>query len=236
MKMLEVRDLHVHYGNIHALKGLDLEVEEGEIVSLIGANGAGKTTLLTSIMCQIQRTKGEVRFMDKTTAGMTPPMIVRQGMTMVPEGRRVFPRSSVQDNLLLGAYTQKDRGLIKKELVSVFELFPRLEERKNQVAGTLSGGEQQMLAMGRALMSRPKLLLLDEPSMGLAPIIVSQIFETIKRINKNGTTVMLVEQNANQALRIANRGYVIETGEVVLADTGANLLSNQRVKDAYLGS
>ncbi len=236
MKMLEVRDLHVHYGNIHALKGLNLEVEEGEIVSLIGANGAGKTTLLTAIMCQVPRTKGEVRLMDKATAGMTPPMIVRRGMTMVPEGRRVFPRSTVLDNLLLGAYTQKDRGLIKTELASVFELFPRLEERKNQVAGTLSGGEQQMLAMGRALMSRPKLMLLDEPSMGLAPIIVSQIFETIKRINKGGTTVMLVEQNANQALRIANRGYVIETGEVVLADTGANLLSNQKVKDAYLGS
>ncbi|HWP51071.1 MAG TPA: ABC transporter ATP-binding protein [Clostridia bacterium] len=234
--MLEVKDLHVHYGNIHALKGLSLEVEEGEIVSLIGANGAGKTTLLTSIMSQIPRTKGEVSFVGKSIAGMTPPAIVRQGMTMVPEGRRVFPRSSVMDNLLLGAYARKDKSEIKKELAVVFELFPRLEERKTQVAGTLSGGEQQMLAMGRALMSRPKLMLLDEPSMGLAPIIVSQIFETIKRINKSGTTVMLVEQNANQALRIANRGYVIETGEVVLSDTGANLLSNQRVKDAYLGN
>ena len=236
MKMLEIKDLHVHYGNIHALKGVSLDVEEGEIVSLIGANGAGKTTLLTAIMSQIPRSQGEVAFMGKSISAMTTPMIVQRGMTMVPEGRRVFPRSVVLDNLLLGAYFRKDKAEIKKDIAEVLELFPRLNERKLQMAGTLSGGEQQMLAMGRALMSRPKLLLLDEPSMGLAPLIVNQIFETVRRINRNGTTVMLVEQNANQALRVANRGYVIETGEVVLSDTGENLLRNQKVKEAYLGS
>lgn len=237
MKLLEVENLHVYYGNIHALKGLSLEVEEGEIVSLIGANGAGKTTLLTAIMSQVKKSEGSVSFMGKSCEGMLPPQIVREGMTMVPEGRRVFPRSSVLDNLLLGAYFRKDRAQIKSDVESVFNIFPRLEERKSQLAGTLSGGEQQMLAMGRALMSRPKLLLLDEPSMGLSPLIVKQIFKTIRDINqKSGTTVMLVEQNANQALKVASRGYVIETGEVVLADTAANLLSNQQVKEAYLGS
>lgn len=235
MKMLEVENLHVYYGNIHALKGISLSVEEGEIVSLIGANGAGKTTLLTSIVNQIPSSQGEVRFMGETTRGMAPPMIVRKGMTMVPEGRRVFPRSSVMDNLLLGAYFRKDKAEIRRDLERIFVSFPRLEERKSQLAGTLSGGEQQMLAMSRALMSKPKLMLLDEPSMGLSPIIVDQIFSTVREINKSGTTVLLVEQNANQALRIANRGYVIETGQVVLADTAKNLMSNQQVKDAYLG-
>ena len=235
MKMLEVENLHVYYGNIHALKGISLTVDEGEIVSLIGANGAGKTTLLTSVINQIPSAQGEVKFMGASTKGMIPPMIVRKGMTMVPEGRRVFPRSSVLDNLLLGAYFRKDKLEIKRDLDRIFTSFPRLEERKNQLAGTLSGGEQQMLAMSRALMSKPKLMLLDEPSMGLSPIIVDQIFSTIREINKSGTTVLLVEQNANQALRIANRGYVIETGQVVLADTAKNLMSNQQVKDAYLG-
>lgn len=235
MKMLEVENLHVYYGKIHALKGISLSVEQGEIVSLIGANGAGKTTLLTAIVNQIPSATGEVRFMGKSTKGMTPAMIVRNGMTMVPEGRRVFPRSSVLDNLLLGAYFRKDKPQVKQDLEHIFTSFPRLEERKNQLAGTLSGGEQQMLAMSRALMSKPTLMLLDEPSMGLAPLIVDQIFSTIKEINKTGTTVLLVEQNANQALRIANHGYVIETGQVILSDTGKNLMSNQQVKDAYLG-
>ncbi len=233
--MLKVDNLHVHYGNIHALKGLSIEVEEGEIVSLIGANGAGKTTLLTTIMNQVKSTEGEVAFLGKSTKGMTPSSIVQAGMTMVPEGRRVFPRTTVLDNMRLGGYFRKDKAEVKKDLERLFEMFPRLRERKNQMAGTLSGGEQQMLAIARALMSRPKLLLLDEPSMGLAPIIVDQVFETISSINKTGTTVMLVEQNANQALRIASRGYVIETGEVVLADSADKLLSNTQVKEAYLG-
>jgi branched-chain amino acid transport system ATP-binding protein len=236
MKLLEVKELHIYYDSIHALKGMSLEVHEGEIVTLIGANGAGKTTLLTAIMSQIKLAQGEILFMDKPTKDMQPQQIVRNGMTMVPEGRRVFPRSSVLDNLLLGGYFRKDKKEVKNDIAEMFVSFPQLEERKHQLAGTLSGGEQQMLAMCRALMSRPKLLLLDEPSMGLSPIIVSQIFKTIRDINKSGTTVLLVEQNANQALRVANRGYVLETGEVVLSDTGENLLQNQRVKDAYLGS
>jgi branched-chain amino acid transport system ATP-binding protein len=236
MKLLEVKDLHIYYDSIHALKGMSLEVREGEIVTLIGANGAGKTTLLTAIMSQIKIASGEILFMDKSTKDMQPQQIVRGGMTMVPEGRRVFPRSSVLDNLLLGGYFRKEKKEVKKDIAEMFVSFPQLEERRHQLAGTLSGGEQQMLAMCRALMSRPKLLLLDEPSMGLSPIIVSQIFKTIREINSKGTTVLLVEQNANQALRVANRGYVVETGEIVLSDTGENLLQNQQVKDAYLGS
>lgn len=234
MAMLEVKDLNVYYGKIHALKNLSVKVEEGEIVSLIGANGAGKTTLLTAIMHQIPST-GTVIFQGKEIQGLGTMDIVNGGMTMVPEGRRVFARTSVRDNLLLGSYGRKDKNGVKEDLDKIYEMFPRLLERKNQLAGTLSGGEQQMLAMGRALMSRPKLLLLDEPSMGLAPRLVDQVFETIVEINKAGTTIMLVEQNANQALRIAQRGYVIETGEIVLADQAANLLSNTKVKEAYLG-
>lgn len=234
MAMLEVKDLNVYYGKIHALKNLSVKVEEGEIVSLIGANGAGKTTLLTAIMHQIPST-GTVSFQGKEIQSLGTMDIVNGGMTMVPEGRRVFARTSVRDNLLLGAYGRKDKNAVKEDLNKIYEMFPRLLERKNQLAGTLSGGEQQMLAMGRALMSRPKLLLLDEPSMGLAPRLVDQVFETIVEINKAGTTIMLVEQNANQALRIARRGYVIETGEIVLADEAANLLSNPKVKEAYLG-
>ena len=234
MAMLEVKDLHVYYGKIHALNGLSLSVEEGEIVSLIGANGAGKTTLLTSIMKQIPST-GSISFSGRDLSADGTMDIVKLGMTMVPEGRRVFVRTSVQDNLLLGAYSRKDPEGVRQDIRMVYDMFPRLEERKKQLAGTLSGGEQQMLAMGRALMSRPRLLLLDEPSMGLAPVLVDQVFDTIVKINQAGTTVLLVEQNANQALRIAHRGYVIETGEIVLADSAEHLLKDERVREAYLG-
>ena len=223
MAMLDVKDLNVYYGKIHAIKNISLTVEEGELVSLIGANGAGKTSLLTAIMGQIPST-GQISFEGQAVHGNGTMEIVRNGMTMVPEGRRVFPRTSVMDNLLLGAYSRKDKENVKGDLNKIFEMFPRLLERKNQLAGTLSGGEQQMLAMGRALMSRPRLLLLDEPSMGLSPRLVDQVFDTIVSINKSGTTIMLVEQNANQALRVAKRGYVID-----------KLLSNPQVKEAYLG-
>ncbi len=234
MAMLDVKDLNVYYGKIHAIKNISLTVEEGELVSLIGANGAGKTSLLTAIMGQIPST-GQISFEGQAVHGNGTMEIVRNGMTMVPEGRRVFPRTSVMDNLLLGAYSRKDKENVKGDLNKIFEMFPRLLERKNQLAGTLSGGEQQMLAMGRALMSRPRLLLLDEPSMGLSPRLVDQVFDTIGSINKSGTTIMLVEQNANQALRVAKRGYVIETGEIVLSDDADKLLSNPQVKEAYLG-
>lgn len=234
MAMLDVKDLNVYYGKIHAIKNISLTVEEGELVSLIGANGAGKISLLTAIMGQIPST-GQISFEGQAVHGNGTMEIVRNGMTMVPEGRRVFPRTSVMDNLLLGAYSRKDKENIKGDLNKIFEMFPRLLERKNQLAGTLSGGEQQMLAMGRALMSRPRLLLLDEPSMGLSPRLVDQVFDTIVSINKSGTTIMLVEQNANQALRVAKRGYVIETGEIVLSDDADKLLSNPQVKEAYLG-
>lgn len=234
MEMLDVKDLNVYYGKIHAIKNISLTVEEGELVSLIGANGAGKTSLLTAIMGQIPST-GQISFEGQAVHGNGTMEIVRNGMTMVPEGRRVFPRTSVMDNLLLGAYSRKDKENVKGDLNKIFEMFPRLLERKNQLAGTLSGGEQQMLAMGRALMSRPRLLLLDEPSMGLSPRLVDQVFDTIVSINKSGTTIMLVEQNANQALRVAKRGYVIETGEIVLSDDADKLLSNPQVKEAYLG-
>ena len=233
MAMLDVKDLNVYYGKIHAIKNISLTVEEGELVSLIGANGAGKTSLLTAIMGQIPST-GQISFEGQAVHGNGTMEIVRNGMTMVPEGRRVFPRTSVMDNLLLGAYSRKDKENVKGDLNKIFEMFPRLLERKNQLAGTLSGG-QQMLAMGRALMSRPRLLLLDEPSMGLSPRLVDQVFDTIVSINKSGTTIMLVEQNANQALRVAKRGYVIETGEIVLSDDADKLLSNPQVKEAYLG-
>ena len=234
MAMLDVKDLNVYYGKIHAIKNISLTVEEGELVSLIGANGAGKTSLLTAIMGQIPST-GQISFEGQAVHGNGTMEIVRNGMTMVPEGRRVFPRTSVMDNLLLGAYSRKDKENVKGDLNKIFEMFPRLLERKNQLAGTLSGGEQQMLAMGRALMSRPRLLLLDEPSMGLSPRLVDQVFDTIVSINKSGTTIMLVEQNANQALRVAKRGCVIETGEIVLSDDADKLLSNPQVKEAYLG-
>ncbi len=234
MAMLEVKDLNVYYGKIHALKDLSISIRRGEIVSLIGANGAGKTTLLTAIMRQVCG-MGSVVFEGRDISSASTRDIVNSGMTMVPEGRRVFVRTSVQDNLLLGAYGRKDRDGIGHDLENIYGIFPRLLERRKQLAGTLSGGEQQMLAMGRALMSRPRLLLLDEPSMGLSPMLVDQVFETIMDINKGGTTILLVEQNANQALRAADRGYVMETGELVLADEAASLLENPKVKEAYLG-
>lgn len=236
MELLKIENLNVFYGNIHALKGVSLRVEEGEIVSLIGANGAGKTTLMAAIMNQIPSSEGNVTFIGESLKGVRTSQIVKKGMTLVPEGRNVFPRTNVEDNLLLGAYARKDRKGIRKDLSEMYAMFPRLEERKRQLAGTLSGGEQQMLATARALMSRPRMLLLDEPSMGLAPIIVDQVFETIVRINQAGTTVLLVEQNANQALRIAKRGYVIETGEVVLEDSADRLMKNEQVREAYLGA
>ena len=235
MELLKVENIDVYYGNIHALRGVSLVVNEGEIVSLIGANGAGKTTLMSAIMNQVPLTGGEVFLGGTSLKGVKTAQIVKMGMTLVPEGRNVFPRTSVQDNLLLGAYARKDQAEIKKDLDRIYEMFPRLLERKKQLAGTLSGGEQQMLATARALMSRPKMILLDEPSMGLAPIIVDQVFDTIVEINKTGTTVLLVEQNANQALRIAKRGYVIETGEVVLEDEAGELMRNSQVREAYLG-
>lgn len=234
MAMLDVKDLNVYYGKIHAIKNISLTVEEGELVSLIGANGAGKTSLLTAIMGQIPST-GQISFEGQAVHGNGTMEIVRNGMTMVPEGRRVFPRTSVMDNLLLGAYSRKDKENVKGDLNKIFEMFPRLLERKNQLAGTLSGGEQQMLAMGRALMSHPKLLMLDEPSMGLAPILVEQIFEIIQNLHKAGTTILLVEQNAQAALSVADRGYVLETGKIVTTGTGAELLSSPAIKKAYLG-
>ena len=236
MEMLKVEDLNVYYGNIHALKNMSLTVNEGEIVSLIGANGAGKSTLMLSIMHQIPARSGKVLFHGKDCLSQKTFDIVKEGMTLVPEGRHVFPRTSVQDNLLLGAYYRHDKAEVRKDLNRIYEMFPTLQERRRQLAGTLSGGEQQMLATARALMSRPKMLLLDEPSMGLAPIIVDQIFETIVRINKEGTTILLVEQNANQALRIADRGYVLETGEKTMEDAADKLLANDQIKEAYLGA
>ena len=234
MALLEIKDLNVFYGKIQALKDVSFSVEEGEIVSLIGANGAGKTTLLTSIMHQLPYT-GSISFRGASIDHMATKDIVKQGMTLVPEGRRVFARTSVQDNLRLGAYGRKDKEAVKKDLDRIYAMFPRLFERKTQSAGTLSGGEQQMLAMGRALMSAPKLLLLDEPSMGLSPLLVDQVFQTIQSINAAGTTILLVEQNANKALSIASRGYVIETGEIVLTNEGKYLLNDPKVKEAYLG-
>jgi branched-chain amino acid transport system ATP-binding protein len=235
MKLLQVHNLNVYYGNIHAVKDLCVEACEGEIVSLIGANGAGKTTLLKSIMQQLPLRSGQIStFFSDDLAKMSTAGIVRKGMTLVPEGRRVFPRSSVLDNIMLGAYFRSDKQ-ISQYRDKVFELFPALAGRRKQDAGTLSGGEQQMVAIGRALMSKPKILLLDEPSMGLAPVVVRGIFEIIKTINREGTTILLVEQNANMALRVATRGYVLETGKIVLAGSGKELITNEGVKKAYLG-
>ncbi|MBA4380196.1 MAG: ABC transporter ATP-binding protein [Anaerolinea sp.] len=235
MAMLEVENIHSYYGNIHALKGISLTVEEGEIVTLIGGNGAGKTTTLRSITGSLKPRQGHVRLEDEDLAPYKPHQIVYKGVAMVPEGRRIFARLSVSENLDMGAYSRNNKAEIKTDLERVFELFPRLKERRTQVAGTLSGGEQQMLATGRALMAHPRLLLMDEPSMGLAPVLVESIFETIKEINKEGTTILLVEQNALMALSVANRGYVLQTGEIVLDDTAANLQNNAMVQKAYLG-
>ncbi|MCC6704635.1 MAG: ABC transporter ATP-binding protein [Thermomicrobiales bacterium] len=233
MAMLEITDLHTYYGNIHALKGISLTVEQGEIVTLIGSNGAGKSTTLRTISGLNQARNGELLFNGLSLRGIPAHKIATMGIAQSPEGRRVFPRMSVLENLEMGAFV---RGTVdQSDIARVLELFPRLKERIDQKAGTMSGGEQQMLAIGRALMARPNLLLLDEPSMGLSPILVEQIFDIVTEINKQGTTVLLVEQNALMALAIANRGYVIQTGEIVLADTGAALLKNEAVRKAYLG-
>jgi branched-chain amino acid transport system ATP-binding protein len=235
MATLEVRDIHTYYGNIHALKGISLSVQAGEIVTLIGANGAGKTTTLKTISGLLRPREGAVLLDGQRIDRLPPHKIVELGICQAPEGRRIFPRMTVLENLEMGAFSRKDRAGIQADLERVFQLFPRLRERLQQKGGTLSGGEQQMLAIGRALMARPKILLLDEPSMGLAPILVEQIFQTIVEINQQGTTVLLVEQNALMALSIAHRGYVLETGRIVLADTGKNLAQNELVRKAYLG-
>ena len=233
--MLKIDNIDVYYGAIHALKGISLEVKEGEIVTLIGANGAGKSTTLRTISGLLKPKTGSITFLGQNIEGVRAHEIVKKGISQVPEGRRVFAEMTVMENLDLGAFVRKDKAGIQQDLKHVFELFPRLEERKNQSAGTLSGGEQQMLAMGRALMSRPKLLLLDEPSMGLAPLLIKEIFNIIVDINKSGTTVLLVEQNANMALSIANRAYVLETGRITLSGKAQDLAASEDVRKAYLG-
>lgn len=233
--MLVLEDVNVYYGSIHAIKGVSLEVNQGEIVTLIGSNGAGKSTCLKTISGLLRPKTGKVMFKGKDLSNVAPQSIVAQGISQVPEGRRVFANMTVIENLELGAYLRKDKAGIQEDIKRVYELFPRLQERKNQLSGTLSGGEQQMLAMGRALMSKPQLLLLDEPSMGLAPILVKQIFSIIKEINASGTTILLVEQNAHMALSIANRAYVLETGKIVLSGDAQQLAASEEVRKAYLG-
>ncbi len=235
MALLEIKDLEVNYGVIKAIKGVSFDVNEGEIIALIGANGAGKTTILHTITGLIQAKKGSIVFDGKELTKTPPHKIVSMGMAHVPEGRRIFQQLSVLENLKLGAYTRKDKSEIASTLKMVYKRFPRLEERKNQVAGTLSGGEQQMLAMGRALMSKPRIILMDEPSMGLSPLLVSEIFDIIKVINESGTTVLLVEQNAKKALSIADRAYVLETGNITLSGDAKDLINDESVKKAYLG-
>ena len=235
MALLEIKDLEVNYGVIKAIKGVSFDVNEGEIIALIGANGAGITTILHTITGLIQAKKGSIVFDGKELTKTPPHKIVSMGMAHVPEGRRIFQQLSVLENLKLGAYTRKDKSEIASTLKMVYERFPRLEERKNQVAGTLSGGEQQMLAMGRALMSKPRIILMDEPSMGLSPLLVSEIFDIIKVINESGTTVLLVEQNAKKALSIADRAYVLETGKITLSGDAKDLINDESVKKAYLG-
>jgi branched-chain amino acid transport system ATP-binding protein len=233
--MLKVDQIDVYYGNIQALKGVSLNVQQGEIVTLIGANGAGKSTLLKTLSGLLKPKQGSIQYLGGSISGKPAQDIVKAGISHVPEGRRVFANMSVLENLELGAFLRKDSNGIREDLQKVYELFPRLHERRKQLSGTLSGGEQQMLAMGRALMARPKLLLLDEPSMGLAPLLVKTIFAIIEEIHRNGTTILLVEQNANLALSIANRAYVIETGSVVIAGTAEELYASEQVKMAYLG-
>lgn len=233
--MLKVNKIDVYYGNIQALKEVSLEVSEGEIVTLIGANGAGKSTLLKTLSGLLKPKNGEIQYMGGNIAGKPAQSIVKAGISHVPEGRRVFANMTVEENLELGAYLRKDKKEIRNDLDKVYEIFPRLLERRKQLSGTLSGGEQQMLAMGRAIMARPKLLLLDEPSMGLAPLMVKTIFTTIEEINRTGTTILLVEQNANMALSIANHAYVIETGRVVVSGTAKELQASEQIKQAYLG-
>ena len=233
--MLEIKNLNVHYGVIHALKDASLIVNKGEIVTLIGANGAGKTTTLRTISGLNKATSGQILLEGKDITNLPAPKRVEMNLSQVPEGRRIFPAMTILENLEMGAYLRKDKANIKKDMEHVYELFPILGNRKKQTAGTLSGGEQQMLAMGRALMSNPKILLLDEPSMGLAPLLVKEIFSIIKDINANGTTILLVEQNAKMALSIANRAYVIETGSIVMSGTGEELAKSEEIKKAYLG-
>ena len=232
--MLNVQDINVYYGAIHAIKDITFEVNDGEIVTLIGANGAGKSTTLQTISGLLHSKTGSISFLGKNIMGVPPHKVVSHGLAHVPEGRRVFLQMSVEENLEMGAYT-RPKGEIAASLADVYERFPRLKERRRQVAGTLSGGEQQMLAMGRALMSKPRLLMLDEPSMGLAPILVEQIFDILRELNAAGTTILLVEQNAQMALSIAHRGYVLETGKIVATGTGQQLLEDESVKKAYLG-
>ena len=235
MAMLTVENLNVYYGMIHALKDVSFHVEEGEIVALIGANGAGKTTTLQTVSGMLQAKSGSVHFENQDITKMPSHRIVQLGISHVPEGRRMFANLTVYENLRMGAYTRKDKKEIEESLARVYERFPRLKERTRQLAGTLSGGEQQMLAMGRALMSNPRLLLLDEPSMGLSPLLVSEIFDIIESISKQGVTILLVEQNAKKALSIADRGYVLETGSIVMEDSAQALLNNEDIKKAYLG-
>ncbi len=232
--MLKVNDINVYYGGIHAIKGVSFDVNEGEIVTLIGANGAGKSTILKTVSGLLKSKTGSVEFFGKNLQTVPAHKIVSEGLAQVPEGRRIFLTMTVEENLEMGAYTQGTKG-IPEDLASVYEQFPRLKERRKQIAGTLSGGEQQMLAMGRALMSHPKLLMLDEPSMGLAPILVDQIFDIIKDLHKKGTTILLVEQNAQMALSIADRAYVLETGKVILSGTGKELAMSDEIRKAYLG-
>jgi branched-chain amino acid transport system ATP-binding protein len=233
--MLALQDVHAYYGNIHALKGLTLRVEKGEIVTLIGANGAGKSSTIRTITGLLHPRQGQIMLEGESLTRLLPHQIVRRGVAQSPEGRRIFPRLTVLENLEMGAYTRRDRAAIRADLERVLQLFPRLQERASQHGGTLSGGEQQMLAIGRALMARPRLLLLDEPSMGLAPTMVEVIFQTVQEINRQGTTILLVEQNALMALEVAHRGYVLQTGQTVLHDTAANLLQNAMVRKVYLG-
>jgi branched-chain amino acid transport system ATP-binding protein len=233
--VLELRDVHTYYGAIHALKGISLDVREGEIVTLIGANGAGKSTTLRSINGLVHPREGTIRFQGRDITQESPHDVVKMGISQSPEGRKLFPRMSVNENLEMGAFQRSDRRAIREDMDRVFSLFPRLQERRSQRAGTMSGGEQQMCAIGRALMARPKLLMLDEPSMGLAPIFVEKIFEIVKEINEQGTPILLVEQNALMALDVASRGYVLETGTVALADEAKALSRNEQVRKTYLG-
>ncbi len=235
MEMFTINDLYVYYGVIQAIKGISFEVNEGEVIALIGANGAGKTTILHTITGLIAAKSGSIQFQGQKLTKIPTHKIVKMGIAHVPEGRRIFSQLTVFENLQLGAYTREDKAEIEASLEAVYRRFPRLKERRNQVAGTLSGGEQQMLAIGRALMSRPKLILMDEPSMGLSPILVSEIFDIIKSISESGTTVLLVEQNAKKALTIANRAYVLETGKIVLSGNAQDLINDESVKKAYLG-
>lgn len=233
--MLKIKDLYVRYGGIQALKGISFEVPKGKVVTLIGANGAGKSTSLKAICGLVQPNGGEIDFKRNSILGQKTADIIKKGITLVPEGRRVFPDLTVRENLLLGAYARSDLKMIEKDVGWVYSLFPRLSEREQQLAGTLSGGEQQMLAVGRALMSRPQLLMMDEPSLGLAPVLVQDIFATIRRLNAEGMTILLIEQNAKAALELANYGYVLETGRVALSGTGPELLTDDRVRQVYLG-